>query len=74
MSRKLTDKGPFFTDMVNSADGKNIIYIEEITDSFVTTIIKEKPEIFTISGDLTFTRTIDFRARIITLDIDRNII
>lgn len=60
--------------MVNSADGKNIIYIEEITDSFVTTIIKEKPEILIISGDLTFTRTIDFRARIITLDIDRNII
>ena len=74
MSRKLTDKGSFFTDMVNSADGKNIIYIEEITDSFVTTIIKEKPEILIISGDLTFTRTIDFRARIITLDIDRNII
>ena len=44
LSSSLTDGGSFFTDLVNNADGKNMFYIEEITESFVATIIREKPE------------------------------
>lgn len=54
LSSKLTDKGKFFTNMVNHADGKNMYYVEEITDAFVYTMLKEKPEVLIISGDLTF--------------------
>ena len=54
LSSSLTDGGAFFTDLVENADGKNMFYIEEITESFVTTIIREKPEILILSGDLTF--------------------
>ena len=54
LSSSLTDGGSFFTDLVNNADGKNMFYIEEITESFVATIIREKPEILILSGDLTF--------------------
>lgn len=54
LSSKLTDKGKFFTNMVNNADGKNMYYVEEITDAFVYTILKEKPEVLILSGDLTF--------------------
>lgn len=54
LSSELTDYGSFFTKMVNSADGKNMYYIEQITDAFVDTILEEKPEILILSGDLTF--------------------
>lgn len=54
LSSKLTDKGTFFSNIVDNADGKNMYYIEEITESFVETIIDEKPEILILSGDLTF--------------------
>ncbi|MHC5792010.1 metallophosphoesterase, partial [Streptococcus pyogenes] len=54
LSSKLTDKGNFFTDLFNNADGKNMQYIEEITEAFVENVIAEKPEILVISGDLTF--------------------
>ena len=54
LSSSLTDGGAFFTDLVENADGKNMFYIEEITESFVATMIQEKPEIPILSGDLTF--------------------
>ena len=54
LSSSLTDGGTFFTDLVKNADGKNMFYIEDITESFVTTMIQEKPEILILSGDLTF--------------------
>ena len=54
LSSSLTDGGAFFTDLVENADGKNMFYIEEITESFVATMIQEKPEILILSGDLTF--------------------
>lgn len=54
LSSKLTDKGACFSDMVDNADGKNMYYIEEITDAFVDEMISIKPEILILSGDLTF--------------------
>ncbi|WP_049617434.1 metallophosphoesterase [Streptococcus sp. X16XC17] len=54
LSSDLTDKGSYFSDMVDYADGKNMYYIEEITDSFVDEMIALKPEILILSGDLTF--------------------
>lgn len=54
LSPKLTDKGEFFTDLINNADGKNMFFIEEITDAFIDEMTKVKPELLIISGDLTF--------------------
>ncbi|WP_394405275.1 metallophosphoesterase [Streptococcus sp. 20-1249] len=54
LSSKLTDNGGFFTKMIDHADGKNMYYIEEITDAFVDQVIRLKPEYLILSGDLTF--------------------
>lgn len=54
LSQKLTDNGKFFTDMIENADGKNMVYIEEITDAFIDKMLDIQPEILVLSGDLTF--------------------
>ena len=54
LSPKLTDNGKFFTDMIENADGKNMVYIEEITDAFIDKMLDIQPEILVLSGDLTF--------------------
>lgn len=54
LSPSLHDDGTFFTDMVDNADGKNMYFIEEITEAFVDKMIVDKPEFLIISGDLTF--------------------
>lgn len=51
LSSQLTDDGDFFTNLVEDADGKNMLYIEEITEAFVTDMIAEQPEILILSGD-----------------------
>lgn len=54
LSKSLHDNDEFFTNLINNADGKNMFYIEEITEAFVSQVIKQKPEFLIISGDLTF--------------------
>ncbi|MFC5630657.1 MULTISPECIES: metallophosphoesterase [Streptococcus] len=54
LSPSLHDDGSFFTDMVDNADGKNMYFIEEITEAFVDKMVADKPEFLIISGDLTF--------------------
>lgn len=54
LSPSLTDNGPYFMDMIEKADGKAMPYCEEITDGFITQVLKEKPDVLILSGDLTF--------------------
>ncbi len=53
LSRTLTDGGPRFQHMVEHGDGKVVTYIEQITDAFLDEVIRLKPEVLVLSGDLT---------------------
>lgn len=52
LSRQLTDLGSGFHYMVEHGDGKVMNYIWEITEAFVQEVIREKPEILILCGDL----------------------
>lgn len=54
ISPELTDNGSFFTELVRSGDGKTAMYSEEIADAMIDAAAEEKPDVFVISGDLTF--------------------
>lgn len=53
LSRELTDGGPGFQYMVEHGDGKVVTYIEQITDAFLEEVIRQKPDVLILSGDLT---------------------
>ena len=54
LAPELTDHGSCFQQVVNNADGKMTAYSEELLESFVWQVIREKPDALIISGDLTF--------------------
>lgn len=51
---QLTDNGEYFTRMVTDADGKVMLYIDELVQAFAAQIVDEKPAALILSGDLTF--------------------
>lgn len=51
---ELTDGGEYFTELIRNADGKAMMYCEEISDAFASRMITEKPDALVILGDLTF--------------------
>ena len=51
---ELNDNGPLFTGLVDSADGKLMRWIEELSDAFFTEVIEQSPEALILTGDLTF--------------------
>lgn len=53
LARSLTDGGSRFQYMVEHGDGKMVTYIEQITDAFLEEVIRQKPDILILSGDLT---------------------
>lgn len=53
LSRTLTDGGSGFQHMVEHGDGKVVTYIEQITDAFMEEVIRQKPDMLILSGDLT---------------------
>ena len=53
LSRTLTDGGKGFQHMVEHGDGKVVTYIEQITDAFLEEVIRQKPDMLILSGDLT---------------------
>lgn len=53
LSKNLTDGGKAFRNFIETGDGKQLNYIEEIMDAFVYDVKREKPDILIISGDLT---------------------
>ena len=54
ISPELTDNGPYFMRMVESADGKVTRYCDALTDAFVDEVIAQRPGCLILSGDLTF--------------------
>lgn len=54
LARELTDMGTGFVDMIQHGDGKVTNYIWEIMDAFTEEVIREKPELLIVSGDLSF--------------------
>jgi 3',5'-cyclic AMP phosphodiesterase CpdA len=53
LSEKLTDNGIAYQKYISSGDGKQLNYIDEIMDAFVSDIKQSKPDILIVSGDLT---------------------
>lgn len=53
LSKSLTDNGLAFNQFMNSGDGKQLNYIDDITNAFVNEVKKKKPDFVIISGDLT---------------------
>lgn len=53
LSKDLTDGGEAFQSFIDSGDGKQLKYIDEITDAFVNDVKKNSPQVLIISGDLT---------------------
>lgn len=54
LSYELTDNSEDFQEFIKTGDGKVIHYTPDITDAFITEVIKAHPVAFIISGDLTF--------------------
>ena len=54
LAPELTDKGEYFTELVNDADGKVMLYIDELVRAFADQIAAEQPDALVLSGDLTF--------------------
>ncbi len=52
-SDSLTDGGPRFQEMVEYGDGKMVDHIDEITDAFLDEVVKLRPDVLVLSGDLT---------------------
>lgn len=50
----LYDDGDAFVDYVTNDDGKATLYINEIVDTFIEDMLKLKPEIVVLTGDLSF--------------------
>ncbi|WP_055665444.1 metallophosphoesterase [Desnuesiella massiliensis] len=53
LAKDLTDGGEAFQEFINSGDGKQLNYIDEIVNAFTRDIKNKKPDILIISGDLT---------------------
>lgn len=51
---ELTDNGEYFTDMVTDADGKVMLYIDELVRAFAAEIAERQPDALILSGDLSF--------------------
>lgn len=54
ISSELTDHGYYFQALVQDADGKTMMYSEEVVDAFLLTVLKEKPDVLVLTGDITF--------------------
>ncbi len=53
ISNNINDKGEAFQNMINNADGRQTLYIEELTDALVYDIQEKQPDVLIVSGDLT---------------------
>lgn len=54
LAPSLTDHGSFFTELINTSDGKVMAYSEALMESFVSDMIAMNPDVVIVSGDLTF--------------------
>ena len=54
ITRKLTDNGEAFRKTADAADGKVLLYSEELMDAFCAEMAQKKPQVLILSGDLSF--------------------
>lgn len=54
LAPELTDHGTYFQRVMENGDGKVTEYCVEITDAFLTEVIKLKPEALILTGDISF--------------------
>lgn len=54
LSPELTDQGLYFQRMLENADGRVTMYIDELMDSLVEEAIAQKPDALILPGDVTF--------------------
>lgn len=54
LSPRLTDKGKAFTDFIDDADGKVMMYSEEVINAFIQEVISLHPSYLLLTGDLTY--------------------
>ena len=54
LSPELTDHGVYFQAVMANGDGKVTEYCEEITDAFLSEVIRQKPQALILTGDLSF--------------------
>ena len=50
----LTDRGSYFQQIIENADGKAMEYSEELIEAFTDQVIEQNPDALILSGDLTF--------------------
>lgn len=53
LSKELTDFGNAFTQMASERDGLLVSYTWEITDAFLDEVIRRRPQVLILAGDLT---------------------
>jgi 3',5'-cyclic AMP phosphodiesterase CpdA len=53
LAKSLTDNGKAFNEFMNSGDGKQLNYIDQILGAFAKEIKEKKPDFLIVSGDLT---------------------
>ncbi|MCI8837740.1 MAG: metallophosphoesterase [Hungatella sp.] len=53
LAKELTDFGSAFEEMAETEDGKMVSYVWEITDAFLEQVIKRRPQVLILAGDLT---------------------
>ncbi len=54
ISPRLTDRGAAFSRVVTNADGKVAFYSEELLSAFVEQMLRDRPDVLLLPGDLTF--------------------
>lgn len=54
LSPSLTDYGKSFVETIEKSDGKMMRYIDQIMDAFVLEMIRTKPDLVIVSGDMTY--------------------
>lgn len=54
LSPALTDGGTYFTQVITNADGKLMQYSDAITEALVDALLRAKPDVLVLPGDLTF--------------------
>lgn len=54
LSSQLTDDSELSMRVLTEGDGRTMLYIQEVVDSFVAEVIDAAPDVVILSGDLTF--------------------
>ena len=54
LASELYDDGDAFMSLLRNDDGKATMYVEEIVDKFIDEMLKLKPKMVVLSGDISF--------------------